>query len=60
MCSHHLGDMVVGAAGTEVDKLVKGIKDIVGVVLKGKGSANAGDANNAKKQQPMRLKQLEQ
>ncbi|UPA08621.1 variable large family protein [Borrelia hermsii] len=36
-----------GAAGTEVDKLVKGIKTIVDVVLKGVGSANAGDDKKA-------------
>ncbi|WP_038359133.1 variable large family protein [Borrelia hispanica] len=35
-----------GGAG-DVDKLVKGIKDIVDVVLKGKGNAEAGDNNKA-------------
>ncbi|AHH04436.1 Variable outer membrane protein (plasmid) [Borrelia nietonii YOR] len=36
-----------GAAGTEVDKLVKGIKAIVEVVLKDKGNADAGDDKKA-------------
>ncbi|UPA11519.1 variable large family protein (plasmid) [Borrelia parkeri] len=36
-----------GVAGTEVDKLVKGIKDIVDVVLKDKGNADAGTDKKA-------------
>ncbi|ATQ21477.1 variable large family protein (plasmid) [Borrelia miyamotoi] len=36
-----------GVAGTGVDSLVKGIKGIVDVVLKGVGNADAGDANKA-------------
>ncbi|WP_038363520.1 variable large family protein [Borrelia persica] len=36
-----------GAAGADVDKLVKGIKKIVEVVLKDKGKADAGDDKKA-------------
>ncbi|UPA19275.1 variable large family protein [Borrelia puertoricensis] len=36
-----------GAAGTEVDKLVQGIKSIVDVVLKDKGNPEAGDDKKA-------------
>ncbi|ACH94177.1 variable large family protein [Borrelia duttonii] len=36
-----------GVAGTDVDKLVEGIKGIVKVVLEGVGKADAGDSNKA-------------
>ncbi len=36
-----------GAVGNEVDKLVKGIKGIVEIVLEGVGSAEAGDNKKA-------------
>ncbi len=36
-----------GVAGDEVEKIVKGIKGIIEVVLKGVGKADAGDSNKA-------------
>ncbi|AHH11458.1 variable large family protein (plasmid) [Borrelia coriaceae] len=41
------GKSGVGAAATEVDKLIEGIKGIVEVVLNGVGNAEAGDDNKA-------------
>ncbi|BDU63523.1 hypothetical protein BOFE_10630 (plasmid) [Candidatus Borrelia fainii] len=40
-------DAAAGVAGTGVDNLVKGIKDIVDVVLKDKGNADAGNDKKA-------------
>ncbi|BDU63424.1 variable large protein (plasmid) [Candidatus Borrelia fainii] len=40
-------DAAAGVAGTGVNNLVKGIKDIVDVVLDGKGDAEAGDDKKA-------------
>nr|WP_025408867.1 variable large family protein [Borrelia coriaceae] len=42
------GSDKAGVVGTEVDKLVKGIKTIVDIVLKNEGNADAGDDRNAK------------